>query len=143
MPLQAPWLIWVITKCRWKVRTCTNNFLYIPQFNLTVNLVAIAAQVLLGEQHPPRLLISRTYNASPIVGRERKARPGIEPGTTPYMRDALPLSYPAPRWRNHQLQHQCSTLLSKNVEVGTASEEFDREVTAHLSEATGESHKEK
>ena len=40
---------------------------------------------------------------------------------------------------------QCSTLSNNNVDVGTASEEFDTKklVTAQLNEAAGKSHWEK
>ena len=39
--------------------------------------------------------------------RKRKKRPdrGSNPGLPHHVQDALPLSYPASLWRNHQLQH--------------------------------------
>ena len=40
------------------------------------------------------------------------ARPGIEPGTTPYKGDALPLSYPA------SLYVQTRRILSLNINTG-------------------------
>ena len=45
--------------------------------------------------------------------RKRKKRPdrGSNPGLPHHMRDALPLSYPAGLWRNHQLQQRGSRVL--------------------------------
>ena len=48
---------------------------------------------------------SVAFYVGALLEEKETARPGIEPGTTPYMRDALPLSYPAGLWKNHQLQH--------------------------------------
>ena len=53
--------------------------------------------------------------------RKRKKRPdrGSNPGLPHHMRDALPLSYPAGLWRNHQLQQagvsSVSVALSINI----------------------------